>query len=122
MISRRLPLVTCTLALALAGAGLASVAALGATPGTKASPVGAATSSGFKPGLVTAKPGAVVYFKNLDGAPHNAVATKTAKGKPVFTSGSATSGSFKFTAPKATGTYSFTCTVHGFSGKLRVKK
>jgi plastocyanin len=71
---------------------------------------------------VTAKPGAVVYFKNLDGEPHNAVATKKVKGKPAFTSGSATSGNFKFTAPKTPGTYSFTCTVHGFSGKLRDKR
>ncbi len=121
MKTTRIALIPCALALGLAaGAAVAPFAALGAAPGSKASPVGVSTSPGFKPATVTAKPGAVVYFKNLDGAPHNAVATKKVKGKPVFTSGSATSGSFKFTAPKTPGTYSFTCTVHRFTGKLRV--
>jgi plastocyanin len=120
---RRNVLVPVALALSAGvGGAVVPVVALAAAPGSKASPVATSISPGFKPSTVTAKPGAVVYFKNVDGAPHNAVATKKAKGKPVFTSGSATSGSFKFTAPKTPGTYTFTCTVHGFTGKLRVKR
>ena len=107
-------------AVGLAAAPIAGLAA--GAPGTKAAPIKASVGGGFKPGAITVKPGATVYFKNLDGAPHNAVALKKAGGKPAFTSGSATSGSFKFKAPRTAGTYSFECTVHLFKGKLVVKK
>jgi plastocyanin len=118
---RRTAITLCTFALAVGVAAAVALVALGAA-GSKASPVGASLSSGFRPSTVTAKPGAVVYFKNLDGLPHNAVANKKVKGKPAFTSGSATSGNFKLIASKTPGTYTFRCTVHGFTGKLRVKR
>lgn len=122
MSARRTAITLCTFALAVGVAAAAALVALGAAAGGKSSPVGASLSAGFRPSTVTAKPGAVVYFKNLDGLPHNAVASKKVKGKPAFSSGSATSGNFKLIASKVPGTYTFTCTVHGFSGKLRIKR
>jgi plastocyanin len=110
---------------ALAAVGLAAAPAAGlaaGAPGTKGAPIKASVAGGFKPGTIRVKPGAIVYFKNLDGAPHNAVALKKVGGKPAFSSGSPTSGSFKFKAPRTAGTYSFQCTTHFFKGKLIVKR
>ena len=107
--------------MATAAAGIA----VAASPGTKSKPIGAkaTTSNGFAPKSVKVKPGATVYWKNLDGAPHNAVANKKVKGKPAFTSGSATTGNFKAKAPKAPGKYAYICTVHPFmKGTLIVVK
>ena len=43
-------------------------------------------------------------------------------GKPAFTSGSPSTGSFKAKAPTKVGTYAYTCTVHPFmKGTLVVK-
>jgi len=107
--------------MATAAAGIA----VAAGPGTKGKPIGAKAtpSNGFAPKAVTVKPGATVYWKNLDGAPHNAVASKKVGGKPAFTSGSATTGNFKAKAPSKAGTYAYICTVHPFmKGTLIVKK
>jgi plastocyanin len=107
------------MATAAAGVGVAAT-----TAGTKAKPIGAqaSTTKGFNPKAVTVKPGAKVYFKNLDGLDHNAVAQK--KGKlPGFRSGTPTTKNFTVKAPKVVGTYSYICEIHPFmKGKLIVKK
>jgi plastocyanin len=119
MVPKRVSLAT----LAALGIAMSPVLSAGAgAAGTKGAPIKTSTSPGYVPATITVKPGALVYFTNADGAPHNAVALKKVKGKPAFSSGSPTSGSFKFTAPKTPGTYSFQCTVHRFKGKLVVKK
>jgi plastocyanin len=112
-------LLAASMVTAAAGIGVAAGAA-----GSKSNPIKAQTSAsnGFGPKKVTVKAGSKVYFKNVDGAPHNAFATK--KGKlPGFTSGPAKTGNFSLTAPKVTGTYSYICQVHPFmKGTLVVKK
>jgi plastocyanin len=106
-----------------AAAGIGVAAGAGAA-GSKSNPIKAQATQtkGFNPGKVTVKAGSKVYFKNLDGAPHNAFAAK--KGKlPGFTSGTATSKNFTLTAPKVAGTYSYICQVHPFmKGTLVVTK
>jgi plastocyanin len=112
-------LLAVSMATAAAGVGVAATKA-----GTKAKPIGAQASStrGFNPKAVTVKPGTKVYFKNLDGADHNAFAQK--KGKlPGFTSGTPTTKNFTLKAPKVVGTYSYICQVHPFmKGTLIIKK
>jgi plastocyanin len=112
-------LLAASMATAAVGVGLASAGPKGA----KADPVGAQAISPFMPSKITVKPGQIVYFKNLDGAPHNAVSLTRVGGKVAFTSGSpTTSGTFRFKAPMKKGTYKFHCQVHSvMTGTLVVK-
>ncbi|MFN8109353.1 MAG: plastocyanin/azurin family copper-binding protein [Thermoleophilia bacterium] len=103
-------------------AGGAALAA--SAPGSAARPIAAKTdaSHGFAPGTVTVRPGAKVHFKSVDGAPHNAVAARTAK-LPGFRSGAPSTGSFTLVAPKTVGTYHYHCQVHPFmKGVLKVAR
>jgi plastocyanin len=111
-------LLVASMATAAVGVGLAA-----GSKGTKANPIGAEATSPFMPSKITVKPGQVVYFKNMDGAPHNAVSLTKIGSKVAFTSGSpTTSGSFKFKAPMKKGTYKFHCQVHSvMTGTLVVK-
>ena len=84
---------TCLTASVGVGAGLAAKAKLGA----KTNPIPANISTGFKAASV--KAGSVVYFKNVDGAPHNAVGKGVNSGAPVTGKGTI----FKATAPKKAG-------------------
>ena len=105
-----------TLALA-AALGLAAVAgASAAAPaGTLANPVRATTSPtrGFGPVRVTAAPGATVHFRNIDHARHSAI-EDAVLGRPAFSSGRPTRHDFTLRAPRARGTYSYICAVHGY--------
>lgn len=90
--------------------------ATGAAPaGSAANPIRATTSTtkGFAPKAVTVRPGAVVRFRNVDGARHSAV-HDAVTGRPAFTSGRPTRRDFRITAPSRPGTYSYICGVHGF--------
>jgi plastocyanin len=107
-------------------AGLLAGPALGAPVGSKANPIKAkaAKAKGFNPPKVIVKPGALVWFKSVDGMFHNAQSVKTVNGKPVFTT-TVSSGTFKIKAPKKPGTYPYFCIVHkglGQKGVLVVKK
>lgn len=111
---RRTRAIVCSL---MATSMLASVAGVGlaaSAKGTKANPIGASASGPFQPGKVKVKAGATVWFRNLDGAPHNAAATKLVNGKPAFRSGSLSSGSFKLKIPAnlKAGTYRYHCELH----------
>lgn len=121
----RKPIVFTSLAVSAAlAASVAGFATAAAKPGTKANPIKATTSfsKGFAPKTVTVKPNVRVYFTNVDGARHNAVA-KASGGKPGFRSGSPTSKDFNVKAPAATGRYAYNCTVHAFmKGTLVVKR
>jgi plastocyanin len=111
-------------AVAAAVAVAASPAIAKAPLGSKANPVKAHSSSapGFVPVKLVVKPGALVWFRSTDGAPHTATAVRKVRGKPLFTSGAASSGRFKVVAPKKPGTYAYFCTVHTFmKGTLVVK-
>ena len=114
-----------TLAAASLAVGLLAGPALGAPVGSKANPIKAkAVKNGFNPNKVTVKPGAVVWFKSVDGMFHNAQSVKMVKGKPVFTA-TVSSGTFSIKAPKKPGTYPYYCVVHkglGQKGVLVVKK
>ncbi len=110
--------------LALIGAAAVGVAATAASPGSRASPIRAQASfsGGFLPGRVVVRPGAVVHFRNTDGLRHNAVAERLVRGRPAFTSGAPTTHGFHFRAPRARGSYSYVCQVHGFmQGTLVVR-
>lgn len=110
----------------LAAAALSAAAGGAATApaGTKANPVRAKAnaSAGFSPRRVTARPGARVFFRNVDHLTHNA-AEDVLSGKPRFTSGQPTTRGFSFVAPSKPGTYVFHCQIHGFMhGTLVVRR
>ena len=115
---------------ATAAAAAAAVAAV-ASPAMAKSPVGsranpvkaqASSSHGFVPKKLIVRPGAVVWFRSTDGAPHTATAVRNVRGKPLFTSGPSSTGTFKIRAPKRKGTYAYFCLVHPFmKGTLVVK-
>ena len=121
----RQSLVLSSLVVSAAIAASAVGFATAASPvGSKGNPVKATTSpsKGFSPKVVTVAPGSMVFFTNVDKAPHNAVHDPVS-GKPKFTSGAATKGNFALKAPTKTGRYSYICTVHPFmEGTLVVKK
>ena len=111
-------------AVAAAIATAASPALARTAPGTKANPVKAHASGspGFVPVRLVVKPGAVVWFRSTDGAPHTATAVRKVRGKPIFTSGAPSTGRFRIVAPKKAGTYAFFCMVHTFmKGTLVVR-
>ena len=124
-------LIRVTLACALAAAVLAALAGVagGSTPpGTKGNPIKAkaTTTLGFAPAKVTVtntKTGKILYFRNVDKQPHNALATKKISGKPAFKSGSPTTGNFTLKLkPGLKGTFAYICEVHPFmKGTLVVK-
>lgn len=111
----------------LAAAALAAAATGGAATapaGTKANPIRAKAnaSAGFTPRRITARPGARVFFKNVDHLTHNA-AEDVLSGTPRFTSGQPTTRNFSFVAPRKPGTYVFHCQIHGFMhGTLVVRR
>ena len=112
-------------AASLAGALLAGPA-LGAPVGSKANPIKAKAAKvrGFNPAKVIVRPGALVYFKSVDGQFHNAQSVKMVRGKPVFTN-TVSNGTFFIKAPKKPGTYPYYCIVHksvGQKGTLIVRK
>jgi plastocyanin len=120
---RRAPVISCL----LAAAGLAAAAALAGAaspPGSAANPIRATTSAtaGFSPRVVTVRPGAVVRFRNVDRARHNAV-HYVVSGRPRFSSGPPTRGDFRLRAPVRPGRYDYVCRVHGFMrGVLVVRR
>jgi plastocyanin len=112
------------LAVVTLAAAAAGGAAGAARPGAKASPVkaSAGAAKGFNPGTVTARPGARVYFRNVDHLRHNA-AEDVLSGRPRFRSGRPTTRNFSFVAPSRPGTYDYRCQVHGFMrGTLVVRR
>ena len=116
--------VAATAVVAVLAATLAGGATGAARPGSAAAPVKATANGakGFSPRTVTAKPGARVYFRNVDHLTHNA-AEDVLTGKPRFRSGKPTTKNFSFVAPTRPGSYSFLCQVHGFmTGTLIVKQ
>jgi plastocyanin len=125
-VPRKRAIVCTMLAASLTTAAIGSgVAFAAAAAGSKSKPIVAKTSAsaGFSPKSVTVKPGAVVYWKNSDSAPHDATANKKIKGKPAFSSGSPKTTGFSAKAPTTPGTYAYICTVHPFmKGTLVVKK
>jgi plastocyanin len=111
-------------AVAAVAASVAAPALAGPAPGTRANPVKAHSSSrpGFVPVKLVVKPGAVVWFRTTDGAPHTATAVRKVRGRPIFTSGAPSTGRFKIVAPKKAGTYAYFCVVHTFmKGTLIVR-
>lgn len=121
----RKPLVLTSLILSAAmAASAAGIAASAAPAGSKANPVKATTSpaKGFGPARVAAKPGARVYFRNVDKARHNAVEDAVGA-RPAFSSGAPTTKNFSLKAPTKLGRYSYICAVHGFMrGTLIVRR
>ena len=119
--STALPGLICAAALAASAVGVAGAA----TPaGTQSHPIAATTSTskGFGPKTVTVKPGATVYFHNVDHARHSAIQDAIV-GKPAFTSGKPSKKDFTLKAPTKAGTYSYICAVHGFMrGTLIVRR
>jgi plastocyanin len=110
-------------AASLAG-GLLAGAAFAAPVGSKANPVKAREAKvlGFKPNPLIVKPGALVWFRSVDGKPHNARSRKVVRGKPVFTS-NVSPTTFSIRAPKAVGSYPYFCIVHSIQkGVLIVRK
>lgn len=111
--------------LAVAVSITAGGAALAASaPGTSKRPVKATTDAahGFAPGVITTRPGAKVFFRSVDGAPHNAVAKRSGS-LPGFRSGAPSTGAFTLVAPSKVGTYHFHCEVHPFmKGTLKVTR
>jgi plastocyanin len=92
-------------ALAAASAGSVGFAAR-APVGSKVRPIPAATQTGFKAATVKAR--SIVWFRNVDGAPHNAIGRGINSGTPVVGVGAR----FKVRAPKTPGRYSYICGVH----------
>jgi plastocyanin len=85
--------------------------------GTKGNPVKADIAKGFN--TATVKASSIVFFTNVDGAPHNAVGTGVNSGAPVTGKGKR----FKVKAPAKAGTYNYICQVHpNMKGKLIVVK
>lgn len=121
----RKPMVLSSLVLSAAMAASAvGVATSASPPGTKANPIKATTSvtKGFAPKRVTVKPGARVYFKNVDKARHSAVEQTFGK-RPAFSSGAPTTKNFTLKAPAKPGSYTYICAVHGFmNGTLVVRR
>jgi plastocyanin len=68
----------------------------------------------FSPGTVTVKKGGKVSWSWSGSAPHNVTFSKLG-----LTSGDETTGSFKHKFKKK-GTFKYTCTIHGFKGKVVV--
>ena len=103
-------------ALAAASAGSVGLAAR-ASLGSKVRPIPAATQTGFKAATVKAR--SIVWFRNVDGAPHNAIGRGINSGTPVVGVGAR----FKVRAPKTPDSYSYICGVHtNMRGLLTVVK
>ena len=71
----------------------------------------------FKPGTITIKKGQTVHWSWNSDAPHNVTFTKPDKHSK--TASSLSDFHIKF---KHAGTFSYQCTVHGFTGTVVVKK
>jgi plastocyanin len=122
--TRRIVISAAAAALAAAALAAATGGAATASAGSKANPVKAKAnaSAGFSPRRITARPGARVFFRNVDHLTHNA-AEDVLSGTPRFTSGRPTTRNFSFVAPSKPGTYVFHCQIHGFMhGTLVVRK
>ncbi|HTI32060.1 MAG TPA: cupredoxin domain-containing protein [Miltoncostaea sp.] len=122
--NRRIVISAAAATLAAAALAAATGGAATAPAGTKANPIRAKAnaSAGFTPRRITARPGARVFFKNVDHLTHNA-AEDVLSGTPRFTSGQPTTRNFSFVAPRKPGTYVFHCQIHGFMhGTLVVRK
>jgi plastocyanin len=112
--------------------GAAAVAASGAAPiaaaapaGARANPIGAQADfdRGFLPARAVVRPGARVFFRNVDRLQHTATAERLVRGRPAFNSGRATTAGFTVIAPRRPGGYSYICVVHGFMrGVLVVRR
>ncbi|MFI1093614.1 cupredoxin domain-containing protein [Streptomyces sp. NPDC020917] len=76
-------------------------------------------SFAFRPTTLPVAPGAVVTVTNADQTAH----TVTANSSGAFDTGTIAPGrTVTFTAPKATGTYAYHCTIHPFmKGTLTVR-
>jgi plastocyanin len=112
-------------AAAIAALSVAPLAAAAAPAGTKANPIRARAvfDRGFLPGRVVVRPGARVFFRNVDRLEHTATAEKLIRGRPAFNSGRATTGAFTVIAPQRPGAYTYICVVHGFmQGVLVVRR
>ena len=72
----------------------------------------------FDPTAIVVSPSAVVTFTNNDGIAHNVSFSDTnIPSVPNWTSGARTA-----TMPAATGTYTYTCTIHaGMNGTVKVQ-
>ena len=122
--NRRIVISAAAATLAAAALAAATGGAATAPAGTKANPIRAKAnaSAGFTPRRITARPGARVFFKNVDHLTHNA-AEDVLSGKPRFSSGKPKTTNFSFVAPTKPGTYVYHCQIHGFMhGTLVVRK
>lgn len=72
----------------------------------------AARIRGFAPRRIVVSGRTLVRFRNVDGALHNAVASRKIAGRSAFTSGAPRPGAFSFRAPRRKGTYAYICEVH----------
>lgn len=134
-IVKRTALVAGSLLLVLTGCSNSSGGGSGSTTGPASpSPSVTGTASGsptnaastltiqnfaFHPANLTVAPGTVVTVTNADSTAH----TVTASGTKPFDTGTIAPGrTVTFTAPKAAGSYPYTCTIHPFmKGLLTVR-
>jgi plastocyanin len=104
---------------AIAVGVLAFAGTAGAVDSTKSGPkvtiTGTSTADfAFSPGTVTVKKGGKVNWSWSGSAPHNVTFSKLG-----LSSGDSTTGSYKHKF-KDKGTFKYTCTIHGFKGKVVV--
>jgi len=115
--SRILGAVTIAFVIALAGVAPSSLAT-GSKPKHHVTIKGDYLSGyKFKPGTITIRKGQTVHWSWKSDAEHNVTFTKPDKHSK--TASKVTDFHIKF---KHAGTFSYMCTVHGFTGKVVVKK
>ena len=117
----RLLLATTTI-LAACGGGGSDTTAPPIIPSTPSTPVATTAVSlqgdQFNPKDIVVAPSSVITFTNNDGISHNVIFANTAV--PSITDWA--TGNRTTTMPAATGTYSYTCTIHaGMSGTVKVQ-
>ena len=91
-------------------------------PTTPSNPVATTSvsmkSNLFNPANILVAPSATVTFTNTDGIAHNV----TFANQTITSVNNWTSGDRTVAMPAATGTYSFTCTIHaGMNGTVKVQ-